>query len=378
MNIVKKQRLPNFEILRVLAMMTIVLWHCYVHGFFYLNATNDSNLITFSLTSATDACLYVFHQCLIIASGMGVDLLVMITGYFMITSRPRWDKVPVIWFQTMFYCVVIYAILVGAGIYDFSLKDFGAQFVPVYNGSYWFVTQYVGLIALAPFINIMVRNLSKQQYRALLLVLLAMDFEIMCNFGYGKHFSGDCTLFHLATVYLLAGYIRIHPVDITAKKSFIAFCLSLAAMFLLTVLYEEYLNYRLNQPYGHVALTCALVGKNGLPIFTSFLFFVWISKLKVKRNWFTNALVRMAPYTFGVYLIHDNDYIRRLLWDSVVQHADAHSLWSVAYILAAGATIFIACVGIDFLRKKLFDVLRVNERLTSFAIAAEQYVKKRL
>lgn len=378
MNIVKKQRLPNFEILRVVAMMTIVLLHCYAHGFFYLNTTTDSNLITFSLTSVTDACLYVFHQCVIIASGMGVDMLVMITGYFMITSRPRWDKVPVIWFQTMLYCVAIYAILVGAGIYDFSLKDFGAQFVPVYNGSYWFVTQYIGLIALAPFVNIMVRNLSRLQYRALLLVLLAMDFEIMCSLGYGKYFSGDCSLFHLTTVYLLAGYIRIHPVDITAKKIFVAFCLSLAAVFLLTVLYEEYLNYRLNQPYGYVALTCALVGKNGLPIFTSFLFFVWISKLKVKRNWFTNALVRMAPYTFGVYLIHDNDYIRRLLWDSVVQHADAHSPWSVAYILAVSVTIFVACVGIDFLRKKLFDVLRVNERLTSLTTAAEQYVKKRL
>ena len=171
---------------------------------------------------------------------------------------------------------------------------------------------------------------------------------------------------------------RVHKSILNAKVSFICYFVSLAAMFLLTVLYEEYLNYRLNQPYGHVALTCALVSKNGLPIFTSFLFFVWISKLKVKRNWFTNALVRMAPYTFGVYLIHDNDYIRRLLWDSVVQHADAHSPWSVAYIPAAGATIFIACVGIDFLRKKLFDVLRVNERLTALTTAAEQYVKKRL
>ena len=378
MSIVKKQRLPNFEILRVLAMMTIVLLHFYLHGLFYFDQTTDSNLNSFSLTSATDACLYVFHQCVIIASRTGVNLLVMITGYFMITSRPRLDKVPVIWFQTMFYCVAIYAILVGAGVYDFSLKDFSAQFVPVYNGSYWFVTQYIGLIALAPFVNIMVRNLSRLQYRALLLVLLAMDFEIMCSFGYGKYFSGDCSLFHLTTVYLLAGYIRIHTVDMTAKKSFIAFCLSVAAMFLLTVLYGEYLNYRLNQPYGHVALTCALVGKNGLPIFTSFLFFVWISKLKVKRNGFTNALVRMAPYTFGVYLIHDNDYIRRLLWDSVMQHADVHSPWGVAYILAVSATIFIACVGIDFLRKKLFDVLRVNERLTAFATAAEQYVKKRI
>ena len=378
MNIVKKQRQPNFEILRLVAMMTIVLWHLYLHGFFYLNAKTDNDFVSFSLTSATDGCLYFIHQCLIIVSRMGVNLFVMITGYFMINSRPRWDKVPVIWFQTMFYCVAIYAILVGAGIYDFSLKDFGAQFVPVYNGSYWFVTQYVGLIVLAPFVNIMVRNLSRLQYRALLLVLLAMDFEIMCSFGYGKYFSGDCSLFHLTTVYLLAGYIRIHPVDITAKKSFIAFCLSVAAIFLLTMLYEEYLNYRLNQPYGYVALTYAFIDNNGFTIFTSVLFFMWISKVKIKQNWFTKTLVWMAPYTFGVYLIHDNDYIRRLLWDSVVQHADAHSLWSVAYILAAGATIFIACVGIDFLRKKLFDVLRVNERLTALATAAEQYVKKRL
>ena len=378
MNIVKKQRLPNFEILRLVAMMTIVLWHLYLHGFFYLNAKTDNDFVSFSLTSATDGCLYFIHQCLIIVSRMGVNLFVMITGYFMINSRPRWDKVPVIWFQTMFYCVAIYAIVVGAGIYDFSLKDFGAQFVPVYNGSYWFVTKYIGLIALAPFVNIMVRNLSRLQYRALLLVLLAMDFEIMCSFGYGKHFSGECTLFHLATIYLLAGYIRIHPVDIAAKKSFIAFCLSLAAMFLFTVLYEEYLNYRLNQPFSNMKLTYAFIDNNGFTIFTSVLFFMWISKVKIKQNWFTKTLVWMAPYTFGVYLIHDNDYIRRLLWDSVVQHADVHSLWSVAYIPAAGATIFIACVGIDFLRKKLFDVLRVNERLTALATAAEQYVKKRL
>lgn len=378
MNIVKKQRLPNFEILRLVAMMTIVLWHLYLHGFFYLNTKTDNDFVSFSLTSATDGCLYFIHQCLIIVSRMGVNLFVMITGYFMINSRPRWDKVPVIWFQTMFYCVAIYAILVGAGIYDFSLKDFGAQFVPVYNGSYWFVTKYIGLIALAPFVNIMVRNLSRLQYRALLLVLLAMDFEIMCSFGYGKYFSGDCSLFHLTTVYLLAGYIRIHPVDITAKKSFIAFCLSVAAIFLLTMLCKEFLNYRLNQPFSNMKLTYAFIDNNGFTIFTSVLFFMWISKVKIKQNWFTKTLVWMAPYTFGVYLIHDNDYIRRLLWDSVVQHADVHSLWSVAYIPAAGATIFIACVGIDFLRKKLFDVLRVNEWLTALTTAAEQYVKKRL
>ena len=374
---IKKQRLPNFEILRVMAMLMIVVWHFYVHGLLFLSEKTDFDGIGFSLTNATDCCLYFIHQCFIIISRMGVNLFVMITGYFMITSPPKWEKVPIIWFQVMFYCVAIYAIAVGAGFFDLSIREVVSQFLPILNDKYWFVTQYVGLIVLSPIINILVKNLSKKQYRMLLIVLGAMDFIVLC-YGYGLLYSGEHTLFHFIAMYLLAGYIRIHAADILAKKSFIAFCLSVIAIFLAFVLYEAYLDFRLSQPLSNMELSLAFIDNKSFTIFTSLFFFLWISKVEIKQNWFTKSLVWMAPYTFGVYLIHDSDYIRRLLWDSILRYADVYSPWFVAYILAACVAILLVCVGIDFVRKQLFDLLRVNDRLTSLTHSVEQYIKNRL
>ena len=144
------------------------------------------------------------------------------------------------------------------------------------------------------------------------------------------------------------------------------------------MLCKEFLNYRLNQPFSNMKLTYAFIDNNGFTIFTSVLFFLWISKVEIKQNWFTKSLVWMAPYTFGVYLIHDSDYIRRLLWDSILRYADVYSPWFVAYILATCVAIMLVCVGIDFVRKQLFDLLRVNDRLTSLTHNVEQYFKNRL
>ncbi|MGN0213208.1 MAG: acyltransferase family protein [Muribaculaceae bacterium] len=379
MEIVKKQRLPNFEILRVMAMLMIVIGHFFWHGML-VTCPTDIYKIVYSASNFSQISQFFFLQILYIVSNMGVNLFVMITGYFMITSRPRWEKVPIVWFQVMFYCVAIYAIVVGTGYFDLSIRGVVAQFLPILSNKYWFVTQYVGLIALSPIINILVNNLSKQQYRVLLIVMLVMDFMVLGNgygYGYGLFYSGEHTLFHFITMYLLAGYMRIHGINVSAKKSFIAFCLSVIAVFCLIVAYELYLNSHTNQG-GDLVVSTILTDNNSFTLFMSFFFFLWISNVRIKQNWFTKALVWMAPYTFGVYLINDSDYLRRLLWNNVMQLADVHSPWLVLYILTVSVAILFVCSGIDFVRKLLFDFLRVNERLTSLTHSVEQYFKNRL
>ena len=47
MSSIKKQRLPNFEILRVMAMLMIVVWHFYVHGLLFLSEKTDFDGIGF-------------------------------------------------------------------------------------------------------------------------------------------------------------------------------------------------------------------------------------------------------------------------------------------------------------------------------------------
>ncbi|MGM9803105.1 MAG: acyltransferase [Muribaculaceae bacterium] len=377
MEIVKKQRLPNFEILRVMAMLMIVIGHFFWHGML-VTCPTDIYKIVYSASNFSQISQFFFLQILYIVSNMGVNLFVMITGYFMITSSPKWERLPIVWFHVMFYCVVIYAIVVSTGFWELSVKGIIVQFIPVLSGRYWFVTQYVGLIILAPVINIIVRNLSKQQCSALLFVLLAMDFVVMYNVGYGSYYSGEHTLFHFITMYLLAGYIRTHKVNISAKKSVAAFFLSVVIILFMIVLCEVYNNFCAKQLLENMTLSTALTDNNSLTLFTSLFFFLWISKLKINQNLFIRVLVWIAPYTFGVYLIHDSHYLRRLLWDGVLRYADVYSPWLVLYILTVSVAILLVCSGIDFVRKLLFDFLHVNERLTRLSFRVEQYIKMKL
>lgn len=109
-------------------------------------------------------------------------------------------------------------------------------------------------------------------------------------------------------------------------------------------------------------LTNRLIGHNELTLFTSVAIFVLIKGIKIKDNCVTRFLCRISPYAFGVYLIHDNDYIRDLLWSWIPANAPISSLLLLPHILLVATVIFFACVGIDMIRKKLFDAMKVNER----------------
>lgn len=104
MKAMTKKRIPNFEIIRVLAMYFIVVWHFIRHGLFQDSAPTYS----FSIGGFLD---YSIMQIIMIITVMAVNLYVLITGYFMIKSKPRWDKIPHLWFQ-----VFIYSILILGGI----------------------------------------------------------------------------------------------------------------------------------------------------------------------------------------------------------------------------------------------------------------------
>lgn len=67
---------------------------------------------------------------------------------------------------------------------------------------------------------------------------------------------------------------------------------------------------------------------------------------------------RISATTFGIYLIHDNHFIRNWLWHTRIhvvkhfQHAD-FIIWSIFIIVC----VFTVCSLIDWLKLKIFDNL---------------------
>ena len=103
-----------------------------------------------------DTVSFGIAQSLWVFSSISVNLYVLISGYFLVQSKAKWGKIPSIWMQTAFYSVCIYLVFVAIGLGGmiFSVKDFVSSVLVVRCGAvadrtYWFVAQYIGLLALS-------------------------------------------------------------------------------------------------------------------------------------------------------------------------------------------------------------------------------------
>ena len=59
-----------------------------------------------------------------------------------------------------------------------------------------------------------------------------------------------------------------------------------------------------------------------------------------------------ATATFGVYLIHDNPFMRELLWFKVFENAKyQNSLWLIPYSIAVSLAVYLGGTLIDLARQ---------------------------
>ena len=84
----EKERFSNIELLRIFAMLLIIAFHYAFKGGFVYESLSVNKMIINVLT--------MFGE-------LGVNLFVLISGYFMINGTFRWKKVISICLQVYFY-----------------------------------------------------------------------------------------------------------------------------------------------------------------------------------------------------------------------------------------------------------------------------------
>ena len=368
------RRLPNFEILRVLAMFLIIVGHFFVHG---LRGEGNGVMLSYDGKSVLDTVSFGIAQSLWVFSSISVNLYVLISGYFLVQSKAKWGKIPSIWMQTAFYSVCIYLLfaVVGLGGVIFSVKDFVSSVMVVRYGAvadrtYWFVAQYIGLLALSPFLNRLVAGMTKVEYRTLIVILLLLDFSFGYVF-YGNVYSGGQTLFHFISVYFIAGYIRHYQLFGTwSKRKLLGVC----AIVIVAVVALDYM-YCLAHCIKHqeafqLQLSSRYLNYNGIPLVLAVLLFCVVQRVPIGDNRLVRFLVTIAPFSFGVYLIHDNIYVRGWLWRVVTSYVSFSPSNVVLCSLSVAVSIYAVCTGIDMLRAFVFRILRIevlSGKITSFA-----------
>ena len=257
----------------------------------------------------------------------------------------------------------------------FSVKDFVSSVMVVRYGAvadrtYWFVAQYIGLLALSPFLNRLVAGLKKVEYKTLIVILLLLDFSFGYVF-YGNVYSGGQTLFHFISVYFIAGYIRHYQLFGTwSKRKLLGVC----AVVIVAVVALDYI-YCLAHCIKHqeafqLQLSSRYLNYNGIPLVLAVLVFCVVQRAPIGDNRLVRFLVAIAPFSFGVYLIHDNIYVRGWLWRVVTSYVSFSPSNVVLCSLSVAVSIYAVCTSIDMLRALVFRILRIkvlSGKIASFA-----------
>lgn len=346
-----KKRLANIELLRILAMLMVTMLH-------YLDKGGVLPDLTGSL-GPNGYAAWVLELLSIVA----VDIYMLISGFFLVESGFKTKRLVQLICQVLFYSLLIPLALMACGILDpsqLTLYQILYYVFPVQMVHYWFITAYVTMYLFSPILRIAVKGMKKEQLRLviiLLLLFLSVSKSVipvqltMDNLGYdGLWFI---------CVYLVAAYLRLYGMEELkekklAQKGFLLYFILSAAMFCLTF-FIRFL-YMKTGKFGYFITT--VCGYNHiLTLLAAVCLFVGFYNWKIREGVLSRIILRIAPYSLGVYLLQEHWEIRTL-WPSWLG-ASAGGSAAVFCARCLGSVILAFGIGIcvDMLRGALFALI---------------------
>lgn len=329
------KRDSSIELLRIISMLMIIGHHFSVHGgFFFHHRQITGNML--------------FLQWLSLGGKIGVNLFVLISGYFLVTSSGiRIRKAVKLWLQIFFYSAAIFAVSCLTGLTEFTVRGLVAALVPIVSKQWWFASSYFFLYLLSPVIN---RGLGKltQRKHLLLLAVLAVFWYVVPVFTWLPERIRDLMWFLF--LYCISGYLRLHN---SARRHRAGTWLAIGAGVLLlsfgyaVLLLEFQANYRSSYETVYFQTWQMLMLLAAIPLLLGFL------RLNMKNSAVIN---RLAAASFGVYLIHDSDYVRYFLWRDLLNSGSYRdSALLIPYAIAAVVLVYLVCLALEGLRISLLD-----------------------
>ena len=327
-----KIRQSNIELLRIFSMIMIVAHHFSVHGKFIITSTLSINNIWLQFLSS--------------GGKIGVDIFVIISGYFLINSKNiKIQKVLKLVFQILLYSILIFTLFVLLKIEPFSIKQLIKHILgyPIW----WFARSYLVLYLIHPYINKLLNMLEKNEYKKII-VLLTILFSILPTITTIKLDNGSLVWF--IYLYLLGGYFKKYPLNLKANKCFVI-SIILYALTFASVICFDYI--AIKRP-GILKYTTYLFEMEMLPtLLISIFIFLWFNAIKIKNSKIINIV---SSTTFGIYLIHDSDYVKKFLWETLFKNSNyANSKLLIPYSLLVIFLVFIMCFIIEFVRIYLLE-----------------------
>ena len=278
----------------------------------------------------------------------GSNLFVLISGFFLVNNQ-NIDKrkiFKIIGIVT-FYSISIYCLMTLLGLEKFSVSIGIKNLFPIIFEMNWFASTYLVLYILSPYLNKFVKTLDNEEYKKMLIILTILWSIIPTSTGYKMQSNA---LIWFIFLYLLAGYIRIFNEKFTKKSGhYLKVGILLYVFTFLTSIIIDIIginNIKLANKNIHFFDMQSI-----FLLLSSIYILIYTSKVKEKSY---NIINVISSATFGIYLIHDNRYIRNMTWNKILclyKYQTNYKL--VLYCIGSIFCIFLFSLLIELIRKKI-------------------------
>lgn len=331
------QRDSGLELFRIIVMILIVAHHYVV----------NSGLISLAYSnplSMPSIFLFLFGAW----GKIGINCFVLITGYFMCTSKITLRKFLKLLLEIMLFKIVIGSVFFVTGYQSFSLSALVEMLLPIAGVQTNFTGCFLLFFLLIPFLNILINNMNKKQH-VLLAVPLFFIYSFLGNVpGIGVTFN-YVTWF--AVIYVFGSFLRKYPFKFDQSKKVWGLLSTLGvALCVASVIASVYVGTKTDRQMAYYFVADS---NKILAVLTSICLFMFFKNIH-----FQSKLINLiGASTFGVLLIHANsDAMRNWLWGDVLKNTSMYGS-PYLYLHAIGAVlgVFVCCSIIDIARIYLLE-----------------------
>lgn len=198
-------RKSNFELLRIIAILLVMLVHS---NFYSINIPTQNEIFNSSIIS----------YCRLFVQGLSiscVNIFILISGYFGI--KPCLRSFSKFIFSCIFITISVYLFCIVLNKDTVSLSRI--LDVTFLSKEFWFIKSYILLYILSPVINSFVNTIPKKQNEILIASLTLYMVVFSWIFDSTEYLEGGASPLFFIYLYILGRYLNIYNVNFFKQRS---------------------------------------------------------------------------------------------------------------------------------------------------------------
>ncbi len=345
----------GLDILRVLAMLGVIGLHLIGQG--GILSTLDMH------TMRGHIFLLIYTVCF-----FSVNTFAILSGYL------SWDKDKVKYkriieliFICIFYAIAITLVFQVFNLYDF--KNLGLKgivyglFPPLYERN-WYITCYILLFFAIPYINLLIKNLSKESFKKLLILLFIFFSILPCLFfsvDFFKVFRGYSP-FWLIFCYMVGCYLGKY---FDKEKVSFKMILTLISCIIAAMVLNHYVRVLDFGIFKDIKSDFWFIDYiSPFNVIASSIVVLMFSKIKLKTNSkiITTSIYYLGLCSFSVYISHCHPLVYDYFFNGfMLEYTLGSTLNLVLYFFMYLAVIYLVCFILDLVRILIFKIFRIDK-----------------